>query len=184
MEIRPTALDGVMILDARSFPDRRGWFRMTYGRDALAAAGIDFPVVQDNLSLSRRRFTIRGLHFQRPPVAQPKIVHVLAGAVLDIALDIRPGSASFGRHVAVRLDAGAGRQLLIPAGFAHGFCTLEDNTLVQYRCAAPYAPEHEDGILWHDPDLGIAWPVGPDAAVVSDRDRSLPRLCDVDLPDW
>lgn len=184
MKITATALDGVLILEPPRFGDDRGWLSVVYAQPLIDAAGIDFITVQDNISLSRAAFTVRGLHFQRPPVAQPKLVQVLAGRIIDVVLDLRRGSASFGRHLAVELSAATGRQILIPAGFAHGFCTLEPDTLIHYKCAAPYAPDHEGGVLWHDPALGIDWPVAPDHAVVSDRDRALPPLGRLDLPDW
>jgi dTDP-4-dehydrorhamnose 3,5-epimerase len=176
MKIDATALPEVKLLTPRRFEDERGFFSETYSRERLAAAGIEVAFVQDNQSLSRRRGTIRGLHYQLAPMAQAKLVRVLRGAILDVAVDIRPGSATFGRHVAVELDAERGGQLFVPEGFAHGFCTLADDTEVFYKVSRPYAPDCERGILWSDPTLGIAWPVGPEAAVVSDKDRSLPPL--------
>ena len=119
---------------------------------------------------------MRGLHFQRAPFAQAKLVRVLRGAVFDVVLDIRPGSPTYGRHVTVALSAAAGAQLLIPEGFAHGFCTTEPDTEVFYKVNRDYAPDHEGGILWNDPGLGIAWPVGPAQAVLSDRDRKWPTF--------
>jgi dTDP-4-dehydrorhamnose 3,5-epimerase len=176
MKIEATALPGVKLLTPRRFEDARGFFSETYNREHLAAAGIAATFVQDNQSLSRRRGTIRGLHYQMAPMAQARLVRVLRGAILDVAVDIRPGSATFGRHVAVELDAERGGQLFVPEGFAHGFCTLADDTEIFYKVSQPYAPDCERGILWSDPALGIAWPVGPEAAVVSDKDRSLPPL--------
>jgi dTDP-4-dehydrorhamnose 3,5-epimerase len=176
MKIDATALPEVKLLTPRRFEDGRGFFSETYNRERLAAAGIAVAFVQDNQSLSRRRGTIRGLHYQMAPMAQAKLVRVLRGAILDVAVDIRPGSATFGQHVAVELDAERGSQLFVPEGFAHGFCTLADDTEIFYKVSRPYAPDCERGILWSDPTLGIAWPVRPEAAVVSDKDRSLPPL--------
>jgi len=176
MKIDATALPEVKLLTPRRFEDERGFFSETYNRERLAAAGITTTFVQDNQSLSRRRGTIRGLHYQMAPMAQAKLVRVLRGAILDVAVDIRPGSTTFGQHVAVELDAERGGQLFVPEGFAHGFCTLADDTELFYKVSCPYAPDCERGILWSDPTLGIAWPVRPEAAVVSDKDRSLPPL--------
>jgi dTDP-4-dehydrorhamnose 3,5-epimerase len=177
IELRDTALPEVKLLRLRRFEDSRGSFSETYSRAGWAAAGIDLEFVQDNQSLSRAAGTVRGLHFQRPPMAQAKLIRVLQGAILDVVVDIRPGSPRFRRFTAVELDAREGSQLFVPAeGFAHGFCTLLPGTVVLYKVSAPYAPEHERGILWCDPALAIPWPVPPDAAVLSDRDRGNPTL--------
>ena len=130
----------------------------------------------------QKRGTVRGLHFQSPPFAQAKLLRVLRGAVLDVAVDIRVGSPTFGQHVAVELSAENGLQIFIPAGFAHGFCTLEPGTEVFYKVTAPYAPDNDHGVLWSDPELGIDWPVTPGAAVLSDKDKVHPRLSD--LPEY
>lgn len=174
MRVTATALPEVKLVQPKRFADRRGYFLETYNRAALAAAGIVADFVQDNQSLSRARGTVRGLHFQSPPHAQAKLVRVLQGAVLDVAVDIRRGSPSYGRHVAIELSAESDLQIFIPEGFAHGFCTLADDTALAYKVSAPYAPSHDLGIRWDDPDLAIAWPVGSGAAVVSDKDVTLP----------
>jgi dTDP-4-dehydrorhamnose 3,5-epimerase len=177
MEIAETELPGVRLLQPRRYDDVRGSFSETWSRAAWAAAGIAIEFVQDNQSLSRSAGTVRGLHLQRPPAAQAKLVRVLQGAILDVVVDIRPQSPTFRRFVAVELDATGGRQLFVPAeGFAHGFCTLVPDTVVFYKVSAPYAPRHERGILWCDPALAIPWPVTPAAAVLSDRDRVNPTL--------
>jgi dTDP-4-dehydrorhamnose 3,5-epimerase len=163
--------------------DSRGFFSETYNQRDLAAAGINTEFVQDNHSLSGPRGTVRGLHYQLPPFAQDKLLRVVRGSVLDIAVDVRRGSPTFGRHVSVVLSAEDWTQVLVPAGFAHGFCTLEPDTEVIYKVSDYYAPEHDRGILWNDPDLGIEWPVDAGEALLSERDRKHPRLQDAqDLP--
>ena len=156
--------------------DPRGFFSEIFREDVLREHGIDVPWVQENHSLSVERGVVRGLHFQSPPMAQAKLVRVGAGSVLDVAVDIRRGSPSHGRHVAVVLSAAEGNQLYVPAGFAHGFCTLEPNTEVFYKVSRYYSREHDRGMAWDDPALGIAWPVGAAEAILSDKDRRHPVL--------
>lgn len=160
--------------------DERGSFAETYHRRAFAAAGIGALFVQDNHVRSIERGTVRGLHFQHPPHQQAKLVRVVRGAILDVALDLRTGSPSHGGHVASLLTAEGGEQLFIPAGFAHGYCTLEPMTEIAYKVDAYYSPGHEGGIAAFDPALAIAWPVAPADAILSDRDRGLPRLAEWD----
>jgi dTDP-4-dehydrorhamnose 3,5-epimerase len=179
MDVASLAIPDVKLITARRMGDARGFFSETYSRRRFAEAGLVADFVQDNFSLSRPRGTVRGLHFQRAPFAQAKLVRVLRGAIYDVAVDIRPGSPSYGRHVAVELSADTGSAVLIPEGFAHGFCTLLPDTEVFYKVNRDYAPKHEGGILWNDPALGIDWPVEADAAVLSDRDRAWPRLADL-----
>jgi dTDP-4-dehydrorhamnose 3,5-epimerase len=155
--------------------DNRGFFCEIFRSDWLPQ--INF--VQENLSLSADQGTIRGLHYQVPPAAQDKLVMVVQGAILDVAVDIRRGSPTFGQSVAVELRAEDLTQLLVPVGFAHGFCTLRPNTMVLYKVSAPYDATADRGIRWNDPDLGIDWPVAPGAAILSDKDRVQPRLKDV-----
>lgn len=166
----------------RRFADDRGFFAEVYNEHDLALAGIAVRFVQDNLALSLRPGTVRGLHFQRPPAAQDKLVWVARGRLLDVAVDIRRGSPTYGQHVALELSAAAGNQLFVPAGFAHGYCTLEPDTEIVYKTSRHYSPEHEGGLLWNDPALGIAWPVDADAAVVHRRDQGLPPLATLDSP--
>jgi dTDP-4-dehydrorhamnose 3,5-epimerase len=182
MRVIPTAIPAVRLVETDRHADERGHFTETYSRRAFAAAGIGMEFVQDNHSLSRRPGTVRGLHFQAPPFAQDKLVRVVRGAIFDVAVDVRRGSPSFRRHVAVILRADEPRQLLVPAGFAHGFCTLEPDTEVIYKVSGFYSPAHDRGIRWDDPDLGIAWPVAAGAATVSLKDRQLPALRDSDVP--
>lgn len=172
----------IIIVRPRRFADGRGWFMETYREDAFVGLGITANFVQDNQALSQVVGTIRGLHFQAPPQAQAKLVRVLSGAIFDVAVDIRRGSPSYGHWTGARLTAEGGEQLFVPAGFAHGYCTLEPGTEVAYKCDAYYAPEREGGILAIDPDLGIDWPVAPGAMILSSKDRHLPPLRDTVSP--
>ena len=181
MEALPLAIDGLVLLTPRRFRDARGFFSETYSRDRLAALGLDLDFVQDNQSASGAG-VVRGLHYQAPPFAQAKLVRVLRGRIFDVTVDIRVGSPSHGRHVAVELSAENWHQLLVPEGFAHGFCALEPETEILYKVTRRYAPETEAGILWSDPALGIDWPVDPAAAIVSPRDAVLPKLGDIRSP--
>ncbi len=170
---------GPMLVMARGFADRRGVFTETYSERDFAALGIHDRFVQDNQSRSERAGTVRGLHFQAPPREQAKLVRVLSGSVLDVVVDLRRSSTSYGRHLAVGLDAADGHQLYVPPGFAHGFCTLEPGTAVAYKVSAPFTPELDRCLAWDDPELGLPWPFGPAEAVLSDRDRRAPRLRDL-----
>ncbi len=175
---RRFALPGPVLVAARRFGDHRGFFQETWSARDFAALGIDQVFVQDNHSLSAAAGTVRGLHYQLPPHPQAKLVRVLRGAILDVAVDIRRASPGFGRHVAVELSAENGLQLLVPAGFAHGFCTLLPDTEVAYKVTDVYAPACDRSLAWDDPALGIAWPVAAEAAQLSDKDRRAPRLSD------
>ncbi len=179
MQVTPLELPGACLLTPRRFADPRGYFAEHYNKRTLAEHGLQFDFVQDNVSLSAKKGTVRGLHFQAPPSAQTKLVGVLRGAVLDVLVDIRTGSPTFGRHVTVELSADNGVQALVPRGFAHGFCTLTDDTLLLYKVDAHYDANNDLGLLWCDPDLGIRWPVAEDAAILIDRDRRQPRLRDL-----
>lgn len=159
--------------------DVRGYFCESYVRSDFAAHGLSHDFVQDNESSSDRVGTVRGLHFQKPPFAQVKLVRVLRGKIVDVVVDLRRSSPSFGKHLAVELSEINGEQLLVPAGFAHGFCTLEPHTTVLYKVDAAYSPAHDHGINWADPELAIKWPVAPEDATLSDKDRKLPMLCDL-----
>lgn len=172
----------VVLLRTPRHGDARGWFAETWSKARFAAAGIDCDFVQDNQSWSEASGVVRGLHFQRPPYAQAKLVRCLRGAILDVAVDLRAGSPSFGRHHAVELTAESGDQLFVPPSFAHGFVTLQPGTEVAYKVSAPYAPSHEAGLAWDDPDLAIDWPVRADQAILTERDRAWPRLRDLDTP--
>lgn len=176
LTVEPTAIPDVKIVTPKRFVDHRGFFTETYNRQRFIDAGIAHEFVQDNHSLSAAAGTIRGLHFQSRPFAQVKLIRVVRGRILDVALDIRRSSSTYGRHVTVELSAENGRQLLIPIGFAHGFCTLEPNTEIQYKVSAYYSADHDHGIAFDDPELGIEWPVPLDKAVLSEKDANLPRL--------
>lgn len=182
LDVRPLAIPEVKVLVPRRFTDARGYFVETWNRQAWRAAGIDIDFCQDNQSLSRAKGTVRGLHFQTPPHAQAKLISVLAGRIFDVAVDLRKRSPTFGRHIAYELGATDGAQLLVPAGFAHGFCTLEPDAIVVYKVSAPYAPDAEAGIFWADDALEIAWPVTQAQASLSPKDAGLPRLKDIESP--
>jgi len=170
----PLAIPAVVLIRPKKFGDARGYFMETWSREAFAAAGIDAVFVQDNQSLSAAPGVVRGLHFQAPPAAQAKLLRVLKGAILDVAVDIRVGSPSYGRWCATTLTAEGAEQLFVPRGFAHGFCTLEPGTEVTYKVDGPYAPETEGGIAWNDPELAIDWPVAGTEAQLSGKDTTLP----------
>lgn len=176
MEVRTTAIPGVLLIRPVRHGDARGFFSEVYNRRRFAAHGIDLEVVQDSQSRSAAAGTLRGLHFQKPPFAQAKLVRVLRGRILDVAVDLRPASATRGRHVAVELDPEGFWQLFVPRGCAHGFLTLEPETEVLYKVDAYWDPASEAGIVWNDPDLAIPWPVPPGGPVLSDKDARLPRL--------
>jgi len=175
----PLCVEGPLLVSTRRFGDARGHFAETYSRRDFAALGIAEKMVQDNHSLSAPRGTVCGLHFQLPPRAQGKLVRVLRGRILDVALDIRTGSASFGRHVAMEFSAENGLMLYVPVGFAHGFATLEPDTEVAYKVSDTYAPDCDRGLAWDDPALGIDWGIATGDAVLSDKDRRHPRLADL-----
>lgn len=182
MQVVDAEIPDVKLLRPRRFEDARGFFSETFNRRALEAQGIVMDAVQDNHSRSVPKGTVRGLHFQSPPYAQAKLIRVTRGAVFDVAVDIRRGSPTFGRHVALVLSEAEWNQLYVPRGFAHGFCTLEPETEVLYKVDAYYAPEHDLGLAWDDPALGIEWPVTAGEAVLSDKDRTHPLLAD--LPEY
>ncbi|WP_404290581.1 dTDP-4-dehydrorhamnose 3,5-epimerase [Microvirga sp. RSM25] len=179
IEVECTKLPDVKIIRTKVFVDARGYFMETYNRQAFVGAGITEEFVQDNVSLSADVGTVRGLHFQTHPFAQAKLVRVLRGRILDVAVDLRRSSATYGQHVAAELTAENRLQLLVPVGFAHGFCTLEPNTEVAYKVTAHYSAAHDQGVAWNDPVIGIAWPIGADQAILSDKDTRYPSLADL-----
>ena len=182
MQIEPTDLPGVVILTPARFGDSRGFFSESWNRARMAAAGFDLDFVQDNHSLSAKAGTIRGLHFQAPPHAQAKLVRCGQGRLYDVAVDIRAGSPTYGKWVGVELSAENGRQLLIPAGFLHGFVTREDGTEVIYKCTDVYAPDCDGGIRWDDPMIGIDWGLNGLTPILSDKDAKAPLLADFQTP--
>lgn len=178
MKLTRLDIPDVLLLEPRRFGDARGFFSEVWKRSALVALGFDVDFVQDNHSLSREVGVVRGLHFQRPPTAQGKLVRVVRGRILDVAVDIRQGSPTYGRHVAMELSAENWAQLWVPRGFAHGFMTLEPDTEVIYKVDHEYDAATDGGIAWDDPALGIAWPAVPGGPVLSDKDRRAPRLAE------
>ena len=169
-------IDGPILIVPKKFGDSRGYFMETFRASLFEAEVGQFTFVQDNRSMSAEVGTVRGLHFQLEPKAQGKLVSCTAGALLDVAVDIRSGSPTYGQFVAEELSAENARELWVPPGFAHGFCTLEPNTVISYKVTDYYSPEHDRGLSWNDPALGIDWPVSADRAILSDKDRKQPTL--------
>jgi dTDP-4-dehydrorhamnose 3,5-epimerase len=182
MELRSFGLEGPFELVPTKIEDGRGYFSEIFRLSVFQehAGAVDF--VQDNQSLSVRPGTIRGLHFQANPAAQGKLVRCLAGRLYDVAVDLRTDSSTYGHWVSIVLASEKNNQLWVPPGFAHGFCTLEPNSVISYRVTNYYSPEHDKGVAWDDPDIAVAWPEVADAATLSVKDRQLPRLAT--LPDY
>jgi len=176
MQITTYAIDGLCLVRPRRHGDDRGYFMETFKSDWFRDAVADVVFVQDNQAMSAEAGTIRGLHFQRAPTAQGKLIRCLRGAIFDVAVDIRPGSATFGQWLGVTLTPESGDQLWVPEGFAHGYCTLTADTEVFYKVTAPYSPADEGGLAFDDPDVGIDWPVAAGDAILSPRDRLWPGL--------
>jgi dTDP-4-dehydrorhamnose 3,5-epimerase len=179
MQSEHLEIPDVKVLTPKRNGDHRGFFSEVYNKKTLAEAGIDITFVQDNHALSAEKGTVRGLHFQIPPFAQDKLVRVVRGSVFDVAVDLRRGSPTYGKHVSVVLSAEAWNQILVPIGFAHGLMTLEPDTEVLYKVSNYYSAEHDKGLLWNDPALGIEWPVAEDEAILSAKDKVQPRLADL-----
>jgi dTDP-4-dehydrorhamnose 3,5-epimerase len=178
MNVEKTTLPGVLVLEPKVFGDHRGWFCETYSQSRMSNLGIDIIFVQDNQSLSAQKGTLRGLHFQNNPKAQTKLVRCTRGRILDVAVDIRKGSATFGQYVSVELSAENHKQLLVPKGFAHAFMTLTDDAEVQYKVDEYYTPEYDRGIRYDDPVIAIDW--GSTIPILSAKDQSAPLLKDSD----
>lgn len=181
MNVIKTEIEGVVVIEPRVFDDARGYFFESYSKRRFDEAIRPIEFVQDNESMSTRG-VIRGLHFQRPPFSQSKLVRCVRGAVLDVVVDIRRGSPTYGQHVAVELTGGNRRQLFVPRGFAHGFAVLSDEAVFQYKCDNYYHPESEGGISIADRSLGIDWRINPAEAILSDKDLRNPMLRDFDSP--
>lgn len=181
MQFEDAEIPGLKIVTPRKHGDARGFVSEVYKQSDWRAAGLDLDFVQDNHSFSAPRGTLRGLHFQIQPAGQDKLIRVVRGRILDVAVDIRRSSPTFGKHVAIELSAESWRQLLVPIGFAHGFVTLEPDTEVLYKMTNFYSPTHDRGLAWDDPDLGIDWRIPAGGPLLSDRDTRWPRLRD--LPD-
>jgi dTDP-4-dehydrorhamnose 3,5-epimerase len=179
MQVAETNINDVKLLKPVRHSDQRGFFSEVFKESELRQHGVDVHFVQDNHSLSASKWVVRGLHFQIPPFAQAKLLRVMSGSIFDVAVDIRWGSPSFGQHIAVTLSAAEWNQIFIPEGFAHGYCTLEPDTQVIYKVNSYYSAEHDRGLAWNDPNLGIAWPLTAGEAILSDRDRKHPLLDDL-----
>ncbi|MCC6741000.1 MAG: dTDP-4-dehydrorhamnose 3,5-epimerase [Planctomycetia bacterium] len=173
-DFQPLAIPGLVLVRPRVFADARGSFMESWRRDEFERAGIRADFVQDNVAVSTRRGVLRGLHFQREPHAQAKLVRCVSGRIYDVAVDLRAGSATRGKHVAVELAAESPALLFVPRGFAHGYVTLTDDAVVEYKVDGAYVPEAEGGLAWDDPVLGIGWPVKD--PILSGRDRAWPRF--------
>lgn len=182
MEVVPLEIPDVLVLSVKKHGDERGFFSEVFKQSAFAAAGVDQSFVQDNHSYSTQRGVLRGLHYQAPPAAQGKLVRVIRGAMLDVAVDIRVGSPSYGSHVKAEISERAWNQIWVPAGFAHGFCALTDQCEVLYKVTAEYAPQLEHGLRWDDPALGIEWPLKANEVTLSPRDKTWPDLKDLQSP--
>jgi dTDP-4-dehydrorhamnose 3,5-epimerase len=178
VNIEATEIRDVKIISPAKFGDHRGFFSETYNRADFEASGLNLDFCQDNHSFSAVVGTLRGLHFQIPPFVQDKLVRVTRGAILDVAVDIRQGSPSFGRWVSWVISAEAWNQILVPKGFAHGFCTIAPDTEVQYKVTAPYSRDHERGIIWNDPALAIDWPLNDVEPTLSGKDTEFPTLAE------
>jgi len=181
VEVRELELAGVCEITPKRFGDDRGFFSETYSAPQLAAAGIDLVFVQDNHSLSRAAGVLRGLHYQLPPFAQDKLIRVVRGAVLDVAVDIRRNSPTFGRWLALEVSAEKWNQVLVPKGFAHGFVTLVPDTEVIYKVTERYAPDHDRSIRFDDPAIGIDWQISAAEVTLSEKDRNAPLLADAQV---
>lgn len=180
MEIKKTTLDGVYLIKPKVFQDERGFFTESYSKKKLEELGINVDFVMDNHSLSVKKGVLRGLHFQNSPNTQAKLVRVTKGSVYDVIVDLRKDSSTYGKWEGFELSADNFLMLFIPRGFAHGFCTLEDNTEFQYKCDNFYAPESEGGIIWNDPDLKINWPVKD--PILSEKDKLHPSFAEFKSP--
>lgn len=179
INVTNTSLDGVYIIEPKSFGDNRGWFMESYSKRDMEAAGINVDFVQDNRSYSAKKGIIRGLHFQRNPMAQAKLVTCLRGAILDVAVDLRKDSPTYKQWISVELTAENRKELFIPKGFAHGFLTLTDDVEIMYKCDEFYSPEHDGGIRFDDPDIGVDW--GVTDPILSEKDKNAPFLKDIEL---
>lgn len=178
MNVQPLAIDAVKLVTPPRFNDPRGFFSETWNAGRFADAGIPGPFVQDNHAVSTARGILRGLHCQVGQNAQGKLVRCTKGAIFDVAIDVRQGSPTFGKWVGAELSAGNWTQIWVPAGFLHAYCTLTAETEVIYKVTAPYDKSAERGVIWDDPDIGIDWPIAPQAIILSDKDKVLPRLRD------
>lgn len=181
MIVRRLEFEGLLEISPRKFGDCRGFFSETYNSKSFAEAGINLNFVQDNHSYSASEGVVRGLHYQLPPFAQDKLVRVTRGAILDVAVDIRKSSSTFGKWVALEVSADKWNQILVPKGFAHGFMTLVEKTEVVYKVTDYYSPQHERSIRFDDPTIGISWPIVPSGVQLSDNDQNAPFFADAEI---
>ena len=179
MQFRAFDIDGPIQIVPRKHEDHRGYFSEIFRLNSFAEHAGPVTFVQENQSLSNAPGTIRGIHFQTPPMAQGKLVRCVAGRLLDVIVDLRQGSSTFGRWVSVILSPQDLNQLWVPVGFGHGFCTLEPNSIISYRVTEYYSPEHDKGVAWDDPEIGVDWPSVADPETLSGKDREQPRLADL-----
>jgi dTDP-4-dehydrorhamnose 3,5-epimerase len=179
LTVKELAIPGIKVINTRKFEDSRGFFSETYSRKTFNDAGVNLEFVQDNHALSKTAGTLRGLHYQGHPFAQDKLVRVVSGRILDVVVDIRRSSPTFGRWLSVEISADEWNQILVPIGFAHGLCTLEPNTQVLYKVTNYYSAAHDFGIRWNDPDLNIRWPFSAEQVELSEKDKNQPLFKDV-----
>lgn len=179
MKITETKLPGVLIIDPTIFEDNRGFFMESYNYNKFANNGIDYQFVQDNHSFSVAKGVLRGLHYQTNPMAQTKLVRCIQGEIFDVAVDIRKASPTYGQWISVTLSAANRKQLLVPKGFAHGFCTMTENVEVLYKVDEYYSPDNDKGIRWNDPDINVEWPTNN--PILSDKDQKQPFLAQADI---
>ena len=180
MNVQPLAISDVKLIAPKRIEDSRGYFAEVFKADWFRSVVADVEFIQQNKSLSRRAGTLRGLHLQVSPFAQGKLLRCLQGAMFDVAVDLRHGSATYGRWLGTILSAENGHQLWIPEGFAHGFLTLSENTIIHYGVTSPYSPAHERGVRWDDPTIAVRWPIETQP-LLSERDKVLPELAEVEL---
>lgn len=180
MKVTKTSFDGLLIIEPRVFEDDRGYFYESYNRKSFLKVGIDMDFVQDNQSHSKKG-VVRGLHFQKPPFAQAKIVRVLSGVIQDVVVDLRKNQPTFGKHFSIELSSGSNKQIFVPRGFAHGFLVLSEFADVLYKCDRPYQPDAESGIIFNDPALGIVWQLGADQLIFSEKDTRYPPFASADF---
>lgn len=181
MKIERLEIPDVLLITPQIFGDDRGFFSEVWKQKVLDEFGVKLGFVQDNHAFSREAGVLRGLHFQLPPMAQDKLVRCTRGSILDVAVDIRRSSPTFGKHVSAVISAKNWQQILVPAGFAHGYLTLEPDTEVIYKVTAYYSPQHDRGVAWDDPAIGINWGVSPDAVILSPKDKLQPKLADAPM---
>lgn len=179
-KVRETGIKDLNIIETKMFTDNRGYFFETFNKTRFSGIGINFEFVQDNVSKSDYG-VIRGLHYQLDPASQTKLLTVLSGSIIDVAVDLRKNSDTFGKHFSLKLEAGDGKMLLIPRGFAHGFASLSDDTVILYKCDGLYSPSHERGIIYNDPDLDIDWNIPSSNVLIAERDLSFPLFKDAEM---